>query len=118
MKKLMTICLGGVLSVASLAGSGVVYMQTDHRDLRPKGARDVGTVPTVIYDQNTVTIESDSAVYDAHIVIKNVSGDVIHEEDAVLSPMRHTIYSPDTDCERKHKIEISYGKNILYGYFE
>lgn len=73
-------------------------------------------IPVVNYDDNEVTIISMCVIEDAFVVIRDAEGNVVAEEQMVLSPTESTISVPEGYADDGCTIEMSYGRNNLYGY--
>lgn len=74
--------------------------------------------PTINYDDKTVTISADTLIYDAMVVIKNANGNVIHQEQTVITPTMTVINLPQTEQAEKSEVEVFYDDKRLYGFFE
>lgn len=75
-------------------------------------------IPIVDSDGNEVTIKSDSTIYNADIVIKDKSGNVMHHSVETLGPMGTTIFVPDNyGISEKATIDIYYDRRHINGYF-
>lgn len=75
-------------------------------------------LPTINYDDKTITISADTLIYDATVVIKNANGNVIHQEQTVISPTKTVINLPQTEQTEKSEVEVLYDDKRLYGFFE
>lgn len=75
-------------------------------------------IPAIDYDDKTVTISADTLIYDATVVIKNANGNVIHQEQTVITPTKTTINLPQTEQAEKSEVEVYYDDKRLYGFFE
>lgn len=75
-------------------------------------------IPTINYDDKTVTISADTLIYDATVVIKNANGNVIHQEQTVITPTKTVINLPQTEQAEKSEVEVFYDDKRLYGFFE
>jgi hypothetical protein len=78
---------------------GIAISHNGHRD----------EIPVVTYDDNTVTVTSDSLIYDAQIVIKDESGNIVSSTQAQLSPAQTQIPLPAEYNNGTYTIEIYYG---------
>lgn len=76
------------------------------------------TRPAINYDDKTVTISADTLIYDATVVIKNANGNVIHQEQTVITPTKTAINLPQTEQAEKSEVEVYYDDKRLYGFFE
>lgn len=75
-------------------------------------------VPTVKYDEDNVTISSDSLIYNAHIIIKDIEGNVIYNQKKMINPAETTLNIPEEYQNDKFTIEIYDKEKYIYGYFE
>lgn len=74
-------------------------------------------VPTINYDDKTVTISADTLINNATVVIKDADGNVIHEEKTTVSPAEKNINLPQSGQREKSVVELYYDDKCLYGYF-
>jgi len=84
-------------------------------DLKCKGGR--YELPTINYDDNTVTISADTVI-NATVVIKDADGNIIHEEKTTATQAETTINLPTSEQQDKYVIELYYNDKHLYGFFE
>ena len=117
MKKLTTTCLATLISMASLADSGVVTLQTDDKNFRGHKEKKEGRIPDVPFDDNSVYLRTDSGAVAANITITGTGGTIMYSGETVLTPGVQAISVPDTDGEEKYMIEITTDRRRLYGYF-
>lgn len=75
-------------------------------------------VPTINYDDKTVTISADTLIKNATVVIKDANGNVIHEEKTTVTPSETIISLPKAKQKEKLVVEIYYDDKYLYGFFE
>lgn len=75
-------------------------------------------VPTINYDDNTVTISADTLINNATVVIKDADGNVIHEEKTTVTPAEKNINLPQSGQREKSVVELYYDDKCLYGYFD
>ena len=117
MKKLTTTCLATLISMASLANSGVVTLQTDDKDFRGHKERNEGRMPDVPFDGDKIYLRTDSGAVAANITFTGTGGTIMYCGQTVLRPGVQAINVPDTDGEEKYMIEITTDRRRLYGYF-
>lgn len=96
-----------------LADDGNVTLYSDDKNSKGKGQ--TTEIPMVNYNDNEVTLTSVSFI-DAYVVIRDADGNVLTEEQMLLSPTESTIVVPEESVENGCVIEISYEENSLYGY--
>ena len=75
-------------------------------------------VPTINYDDKTVTISADTLINNATVVIKDAEGNVIHEEKTTVTPAEKNINLPQSGQRDKSVVELYYDDKCLYGYFD
>lgn len=115
MRKLTTTCFAILISMTSLANSGVITLQTD--DINGKGHKEKkeGRIPDIPFDDNKVYLRTDSGAVAA--TITGTGGTIMYCGQTVLTPGVQAINVPDTDGEEKYMIEITTDRRRLYGYF-
>ena len=74
-------------------------------------------VPTINYDDKTVTISADTLINNATVVIKDADGNVIHEEKTTVTPAEKNINLLQSGQREKSVVELYYDDKCLYGYF-
>lgn len=75
--------------------------------------------PSVSYDDDEITIKSDSTIYDVNVVIRDQYGNIMHQSTQTISEEETTIYVPDLDASSvKTNIDLYYDREHLTGYFE
>lgn len=117
MKKLSATCFATLISMASLANSGVVTLQTDNTHSRGREERRTGINNTVPFDDNSVYLRTDSGAVAAHVTITGTSGTVMYSGTTVITPSVQAISAPNAAGEEKYMIEITTDRRRLYGYF-
>ncbi|MDE7379273.1 MAG: hypothetical protein K2N13_10025 [Paraprevotella sp.] len=75
-------------------------------------------IPVINYDDNTVSISADTIIYNATVVVKDISGRIIHQEQTVINPNETEIKMAKEELANKSSVEVYYGDKRLYGYFE
>ena len=121
MEKLKLILLGSVLafSNAIYAQKGdceplIVQRGAIHNSNGPRYE-----VPVVTYDDDDVTITSDSTITDMTVVIRDQYGNVMHQSTQTVGPAETTLYVPNTDGDsEKTTIDLYYDRRHLSGTFE
>ena len=77
-----------------------------------KGCMDSGHPcghPSVSYDDDEITIKSDSTIYDVGVVVKDQYGNVMHQSTQTVGSEGTVIYVPDTDGDsEKTTIDLYY----------
>lgn len=102
------------LCTAMQAQTKTVTLQNDDYQITSHG----NVLPAINYDDKTVTISADTLIYDATVVIKNANGNVIHQEQTVITPTKTAINLPQTEQAEKSEVEVFYDDKRLYGFFE
>lgn len=65
--------------------------------------------PSVSYDDDEITIKSDSTIYDVGVVVKDQYGNVMHQSTQTVGSEGTVIYVPDTDGDsEKTTIDLYY----------
>ena len=65
--------------------------------------------PSVSYDDDEITIKSDSTIYDVSVVVKDQYGNVMHQSIQTVGSEGTVIYVPDTDGDsEKTTIDLYY----------
>lgn len=103
-----------MLCTGMLAETKTVTLYND--DLTCEGGH--YEVPTINYDDNTVTISADTLINNATVVIKDAEGNVLHEEQTTVTPTETTINLPQSEHQDKSVIELYYDDKCLYGFFD
>ena len=76
-------------------------------------------IPNVTYDDDDVTIKSDSTITDMTVVIRDQYGNVMHQSTQTVGPAETTLYVPNTDGDsEKTTIDLYYDRRHLSGTFE
>lgn len=75
-------------------------------------------VPTVNFNEDDVTIKSDSVIYNVDIVIKDQFENIMHHSIQTVGPMETTISLPENNVSQKTTIDLYYDKKRLSGFFE
>ena len=75
-------------------------------------------VPVVKYGKDEVSICSDTVIYNATIIIKDIKGNVIYNQKVMINPTETTLNIPAEYQNDKFTIEIYYKEKYIYGYFE
>ena len=77
-----------------------------------KGCMDSGHPcghPSVSYDDDEITIKSDSTIYDVGVVVKDQYGNVMHQSTQTVGSEGTVIYVPDTGGDsEKTTIDLYY----------
>ena len=74
--------------------------------------------PSVSYDDDEITIKSDSTIYDVSVVVKDQYGNVMHQSTQMVGSEGTVIYVPDTGGDsEKTTIDLYYDRKHLSGYF-
>ena len=77
-----------------------------------KGCMDSGhpcAHPSVSYDDDEITIKSDSTIYDVGVVVKDQYGNVMHQSTQTVGSEGTVIYVPDTGGDsEKTTIDLYY----------
>ena len=85
-----------------------------------KGCMDSGHPcghPSVSYDDDEITIKSDSTIYDVSVVVKDQYGNVMHQSTQTVGSEGTVIYVPDTGGDsEKTTIDLYYDRKHLSGY--
>ena len=77
------------------------------------------SVPIVTYDDDDVTIKSDSTITDVTVVIRDQYGNVMHQSTQTVGPAETTLYVPNTDGDsEKTTIDLYYDRRHLSGTFD
>jgi len=97
-----------------VANEGNVTLYNDDKEVRDHNGN--SEIPVVNYEDNEVTITSTCVIEDAFVVIRDAEGNVVAEEQMILSSTESAISVPEGDADDGCTIEISYGRNNLYGY--
>ena len=115
MKKLISFILVVLLlPIGAYPKSGTVKLNPITEKSKPH----VNVIP-VHYDENGVTVRSDSTIYCADIVIKNQNGEVMNRQQLDILPKADNVISaPDSPDSEKQTIEIIVDKQRYLGYFE
>ncbi len=115
MKKRTTIAIMAItLCTGMQAQTRTVTLYND--DLTTQGPH--FEVPTINYDDKTVTISADTLINNATVVIKDAEGNVIHEEQTIVTPAEKNINLPQSGQREKSVVELYYDDKCLYGYFD
>ena len=65
--------------------------------------------PSVSYDDDEITIKSDSTIYDVSVVVKDQYGNVMHQSTQTVGSEGTVIYVPDTGGDsEKTTIDLYY----------
>lgn len=73
--------------------------------------------PSVSYDDDEITIKSDSTIYDVGVVVKDQYGNVMHQSIQTVGSEGTVIYVPDTGGDsEKTTIDLYYDRKHLSGY--
>lgn len=64
--------------------------------------------PSVSYDDDEITIKSDSTIYDVSVVVKDQYGNVMHQSTQTVGSEGTVIYVPDTGDSEKTTINLYY----------
>ncbi|WP_288176849.1 hypothetical protein [Prevotella sp. CAG:592] len=65
--------------------------------------------PSVSYDDDEITIKSDSTIYDVGVVVKDQYGNVMHQSTQMVGSEGTVIYVPDTGGDsEKTTIDLYY----------
>lgn len=117
MKQNLFLLLLGLFTMSGLyAQNGNVQLyESNPKDKEGTHRNDV---PVVNYDEDGVTLSSDSLISNVAIIIKDENGHVMCNEQTTLSPVEKVLFVPDEDESHKYTIELVYDKKTLYGYFE
>ncbi len=115
--RFMLCCIGLMLSTGVHAQEKTVTLQCFGPDDKTREGHRF-EVPTVKYDKDEVTISSDTIMYNVHIIIKDVNGNVIYNQKKMIDPAETTLSIPEEYQNDKFTIEIYYKKEYMYGYFE
>lgn len=113
-KRLIACCMAIITSIGMHAQEKTVTL---HWDDKKTGGHKI-EIPTVKYDKDEVTISSDTIMYNVHIIIKDVNGNVIYNQKKMIDPAETTLNIPEEYQNDKFTIEIYYKKEYMYGYFE
>ncbi|WP_146078689.1 DUF3244 domain-containing protein [Prevotella sp. MGM1] len=113
-KKFMICCMAIITSMGMHAQGKTVEL---HWDI-PKTDQHRFEVPTVKYDKDEVTISADTIIYNAHIIIKDATGNTIYDKKKMINPAETTLSIPEEYQNDKFTIEIYYKDKYVYGYFE
>lgn len=97
------------------AQRGCVTLYGDQYTNEKPRSRD--EIPIVRYDNDEVTVSSDSLIYNVTIVIKDEEGRVMHSTVTTVDKTGTNLFVPDEDDSRKYTIELVYDEKALYGYF-
>lgn len=73
--------------------------------------------PTVTYDDDEITIKSDSTIQDLNAVIRDQYGQVLHNSAVTVSQSGTIIYVPDDGDSEKTTIDLYYNREHAKGYF-
>lgn len=73
--------------------------------------------PTVTYDDDEVTIKSDSTIQDLNVVIRDQYGQVLYNSAVTVSQSGTIIYVPDDGDSEKTTIDLYYNREHAKGYF-
>ena len=114
MKKKFMICCMAIITSMNMQAQKNVTLHWD--DPETDGHR--FEVPTVKYDRDEVTISTDTLMYNAHIVIKDATGNTIYNKTKMINPSETTLNIPEEYQNDKYTIEIYCKEKYLYGYFE
>jgi hypothetical protein len=106
MKKLITILFTLFISLHGVAKVNVILYGRPQDGIYNSNKNEI---PVVTYDDNTVTVTSDSLIYDAQIVIKDEYGNIVSSTQAQLSPAQTQIPLPAEYNNGTYTIEIYYG---------
>lgn len=113
-KKIIIYCMAIVTSISLYAQTKTVTLHWDD----PIYGSHRNEIPTVKYDEDKVSVYSDSIIYNAHIIIKDIEGNVIYEQKKMINPTETTLNIPEEYQNDKFTIEIYYKEKYMYGYFE
>ena len=103
-------------SIVGIAQTKVIYLQTDDPVDYGKPHRSV--IP-VHYDENGVTVRSDSTLYNVEVTIKDQKGEVMNRQQLDIIPKSDNVISAsDSPDSEKQTIEIIVDKQRYLGYFE
>lgn len=73
--------------------------------------------PTVTYDDDEITIKSDSIIQDLNVVIRDQYGEVLHSSTVTASQDGTFIYVPKCGDSEKTTIDLYYDRKHLRGCF-
>lgn len=111
---LILIFIGGS-ALQTFADNTEVDLSIDY-----KGCMDSGHPcghPSVSYDDDEITIKSDSTIYDVGVVVKDQYGNVMHQSTQTVGSEGTVIYVPDTGGDsEKTTIDLYYDRKHLSGY--
>lgn len=113
-KKILTTLFAVILQITLYAGNDVPL----YNDVKGSSKGHRYEAPVVTDEGSTVTITSEELVSNVRIIIKDVSGTVISDETITLLPSDNVISIPEEYKNDKYLIEIYYGDNCFYGYFD
>lgn len=115
MKKLFLMAISIAMSCnVCVADDGNVTLYNDNKDVREH--KENSEIPVVNYEDNEVSITSACVIEDASVVIRDAEGNVVAQEQVMLSPAESTISVPENKTDDGCTIEISYQRTNLYGY--
>lgn len=92
-----------------------VNLTSDHR---PGGSQGHPSAhPTVTYDDDEITIKSDSTINNLTVVVRDQYGQVLHNSTVTVSQDGTIIYVPSEDDSEKATIDLYYKREHVKGYF-
>ena len=115
MKKLISFILVVLLlPIGAYPKSGTVKLNPITEKSKPH----VNVIP-VHYDENGVTVRSDSILYNVEVTVKDQNGEVMNRQQLDILPKADNVISaPDSPDSEKQTIEIIVDKQRYLGYFE
>ena len=114
-KKPFLILIAGLLCLSAFGQKDVIII--DHGTDITKGHPYV--IPNVTYDDDDVTIKSDSTITDMTVVIRDQNGNVMHQSTQTVGPAETTLYVPNIDGDsEKTTLDLYYDRRHLSGTFE
>ena len=105
-----------LFSITQAQTKTVTLQITGPEDIIEDGPR--SEHPIINYDEGIVTISTKTSIYDATIVIKDNKGEIIHQEQTIVSPAKAEIKMSPQELTKKAEVEVYYDDKCLRGYFE
>ncbi|MFA4046717.1 DUF3244 domain-containing protein [Prevotella sp. PCHR] len=109
--------------IFTFLGLVLYHTSTNAQDIRIFTGGSSGTphpiaISSITNERDFVTIDSDSLIYNVHIIIKDNIGNIMYDDTITIAPSSNTIFVPEEYDNEKYTIEIFYDEKYFMGRLE